>query len=61
MAEINIKITELNNTITKMKNLQKKSKSVNATPPATVGGGKTVNEIEEIAKLYQKLNSHLEI
>ena len=60
MAEINVKITEINNAITKLKGLQSKCKSRNTTPPTTVGGGKTVNELENIANIYNMMNHDFE-
>lgn len=60
MSEINLKITEINNVITKLQALQSKSSSMNTASPATVGGGKTVNELEDIADTYKKLNNCLE-
>lgn len=58
MAEIKVKITEINNSITKLKNLQSRCNTRNTTPPTTVGGGKTVNELEDIADVYKSLNTH---
>lgn len=58
MAEINVKITEINNAITKLQGLQSKCSSRNINPPATVGGGKTVNELEDIAEVYKSMNTH---
>lgn len=60
MAEIKIKITEINNAITKLQSLQSKCNSRNTTPPATVGGGQCVNEFENIAGVYKGINVHLE-
>ncbi len=57
MAEIKVKIAEINNAITKLQGLQSRCNSRNTTAPATVGGGKAVNEIEEIAKVYKSLNT----
>lgn len=56
MAEINVKITEINNAISKLKALHSKCNSRKTTPPSTVGGGKTVNELENIADIYKSLN-----
>ena len=53
MSEININIAEIDNAIAKLRGLQ--SKYISA-PPATVGGGKTVNELENIANTYMLLN-----
>lgn len=60
MAEINVNVTEINNAITKLQGLQSECNSRNTTSPATVGGGKTVNELEDIANVYKKLNTHFE-
>lgn len=60
MAEINIKITEINNAITRMQGLQTRCVSRNTTQPDTVGGGQTVNELENMADIYKSLNSHFE-
>ncbi len=59
MAEININVTEINNAITKLQGLKSKCCSRSVTPPATVGGGKTVNELEDIADVYKTLNHDL--
>lgn len=56
MAEINVKITEINSAITKLQNLQSRCDSINTPPPSTVGGGQTVNELEDIADVYKALN-----
>lgn len=56
MSEINIKITEISNAIEKLRELQSKFNSRNTTPPSTVGGGNTVNELENIAGVYKTLN-----
>lgn len=53
MSEININIAEIDNAIAKLRGLQ--SKYIGA-PPVTVGGGKTVNELENIANTYMLLN-----
>lgn len=60
MAEINVNLTEIDNAITKLHELQSECNSRNTTPPATVGGGKTVNELEDIANIYKTLNTHFE-
>lgn len=57
MAEIKINILEINNSITKLKNLQSRCNSLDTKPPTTVGGGKTVNELESIAALYKNMNT----
>ncbi len=60
MAEINIKVTEIDSAIEKLQSLQSRCSSINTTPPITVGGGKTVNELENIADAYKTMNTHLE-
>lgn len=57
MAEIKVKISEINSAITKLQRLQSRCNSRNTTPPTTVGGGKTVNELEDIADVYKSLNT----
>lgn len=61
MAEIKIQINELNNEIEELKELRSKCSSRKTKPPATVGGGKTVNELEDIADIYVSMNNSFEI
>ena len=56
MAEININIAELEDSIARLRSLQTNAASA---PPATVGGGQTVNELENIADTYRALNRSL--
>lgn len=60
MAEIKINIVELDSSINKLQSLKSKCISNQKSVPPTVGGGKTVNELEDIAELYQTINSSLE-
>ena len=60
MAEINVKVSEINNAITRLEGLRSECRSIITTPPATIGGGKTVNELENIAVVYKELNTHFE-
>lgn len=60
MAEIKINVPEINSAITRLQGLQSRCNSRNTTPPATVGGGKTVNELENLADVYKALNTHFE-
>lgn len=53
---ININIDEINNSIGRLRSLQTRCDLVSTTPPVTVGGGKTVNKLEEIASMYESLN-----
>ena len=57
MRIINIDIACLNQAIIRMNTLKKNWASNNVTAPTTVGGGKTVNELEEISQLYKDLNN----
>lgn len=59
MIEVNIKVTEINNTIGKLQSLQSRYSSIDITPPTTVGGGKTVNELENLAATYKMMNVYL--
>lgn len=58
VAEIKVRIQELDSAIAKLKTLQVKCDNEKEKPPTVVGGGKSVNEIEEIGKMYLTLNSH---
>lgn len=60
MAEINIKITEINNAITKLQDLRSRCNSINTNAPQTVGGGQTINELESIASVYKTINVDFE-
>jgi len=59
MAEIKISISDLESAVTKLNGYAASWAANNTTPPATVGGGSTVNELEKIAQLYKDLNSHM--
>lgn len=59
MAEININLTELQNSITKLQSLQSKCASENVAPPSVIGGGNTTNELEAIGNLYKALSDDL--
>lgn len=56
MGEINVKITKINDAIRKMWLLQVKCKEADTNAPITIGGGKSVNELEAIADTYKKMN-----
>ncbi len=56
MGKINIDIEELDNSISKLETLKDNWLNNEVNPPEVVGGGGTVNELEEIAKLYVGLN-----
>ena len=59
MSEIKIKIDECNSAISKLQTLKSSCSARKTTPPAVVGGGKTVNEFENIANTYKQINTHL--
>lgn len=59
MGNIDVKIKEITNYINQLKKLKQTLDSSKKAPPSTVGGGQTVNELEEIGKMYQMLNTHL--
>lgn len=56
MAEINVKVTELSNVINKLQGLQSKCSSEGIMPPSTVGGGKVINELEDMVDVYKALD-----
>lgn len=59
MAEIKINISQMEVLISQMKGFASTWSGNNTDPPATVGGGKTVNEFEEFAKVYKDLNTQM--
>lgn len=61
MAEINIKIAELESAIKKLQTLETKCVSSDVSVPATVGGGRVVNELEQITGIYKTLNVQLDV
>lgn len=56
---IKVDLLVLDNAIKRMASLTTKWSGNSTLPPVTVGGGKTVNELEEIAKLYQEMNNSM--
>lgn len=58
MAEIKVKVTEIDNAVTRLQALKSRSTSADTKSPSTVGGGKSVNELEAIAGVYKDLNAH---
>lgn len=59
MSEINVNILALEEGILNLKSLSEKCKNFDTKIPVSVGGGRTVSELEQIEALYQKLNTHL--
>lgn len=59
MGKIDIRFDTLNEAIDKLNKLERKRNSIDISPPTTVGGGMTVNEMEEIASEYKKLHAAL--
>ena len=58
MAEININAKEIDNGVAQLRTLQAKIESF-SVPPVTIGGGKVVNELEEIVGILQTINTDL--
>lgn len=61
MSEIKINVEKIDVSITKLQKLKSKCILNSKTPPETVGGGQTVNELETIANEYRNIDSHLEL
>ena len=59
MSEIKVNIENLEGAITKLNNYARNWASNPTTPPVTVGGGKSVKELEELAHIYKDLNDHM--
>lgn len=58
MAEIKIKASEIENSITRLKALVTQATSSKTSPPSIVGGGQSVNELEAIAGVYKNIDSN---
>lgn len=58
MTEIDVKINLLNEGIAELLSLQRACDHSKSSPPGTEGGGKTVNELEEIGKIYGIMFDH---
>lgn len=58
MAEIKIKASEIENSITRLKALVTQATSSKISPPSIVGGGQSVNELEAIAGVYKNIDSN---
>ena len=59
MSEIKVNLVNLDVAISQLNNLARNWGANPKTPPATVGGGKTANELEELAQVYRDLNDHM--
>lgn len=59
MSTINIKTQQIEKAISDLRIIQSTLSAAKKTPPPIVGGGKTVNQLEEIGKLYWGMNQHL--
>lgn len=55
--QIHINTSSLETEIEALKSMQSRWSAMNSTPPATVGGGATVNELELIGSMYHDLHS----
>lgn len=59
MAEIKINLSDLETSIARLRTLEKNWGVNDTLPPVTEGGGKVVNEFEELSKMYKDLNGHM--
>ena len=59
MKEIKIELSNLGTAISRLDSLKQSWSNDVTLPPTPVGGGETVAELEELAKLYQDLHSHM--
>ena len=59
MSEIKVNLESLDAAIARLNNLVANWQANPTTPPVTVGGGKTVNGLEELAQMYKELNDHM--
>lgn len=59
MSEIKVNLVNLDGGITRLNNLAANWSANPTTPPPTVGGGKTANELEKLAQMYKELNDHM--
>lgn len=55
--QIHINASGLETEIEALKSMQSRWSAMNTTPPAAVGGGATVNELELIGSTYHNLHS----
>lgn len=56
MQVVNIRLLKLKTSIQRLKNLKTSCENWDTKYPETVGGGQTVGELEEMAKLYKSIN-----
>lgn len=61
MAEIKINTGNLTAEIGKLKELKNSINNTNILCPATVGGGTSIQELEDIGKLYKSLHNQFGI
>ncbi len=59
MGTIDIKTQQLESAINDLYSIQQKLNAAKKAPPSTIGGGKTVSQLENIGKIYQDMNQHL--
>ncbi|OUP41487.1 DUF5344 family protein [Pseudoflavonifractor sp. An187] len=59
MDEIKISVSGLQDSIAQLRKLKDDWEANDVSVPATIGGGRTVNEMELLAQLYKKLNFHM--
>lgn len=61
MSEIKIKNDALSTEISNLRNLNTKIRSSNIKCPTVVGGGTSIQQIENIGKSYQQMHKQLEM
>ena len=59
MGEIKVSITQLDMLIMRLQELMAESILQDSKPPAVKGGGKTVQEICNMAETYEKINASM--
>lgn len=59
MGQINVNVAAISGSISKFKTLQSQLMNDELKSPETVGGGSTVGQLEEIAKVYAGLNAQM--
>ena len=61
MPEIRIKDDALNTEVNNLRNLNKRIGASNIKCPTVVGGGSSIEQIENIGKSYQQMHKQLEM
>lgn len=59
MGEIRIEISSLDEEIKNLEKLKKKIDSLLVRPPKIIGGGLSVQQLEDIEKMYKKIHRQI--